>query len=181
MSPNEQSYKQEELLHVVRRRESLSSSSHENNNDSFLGGMEEFFGLSSLHAFPPNIVLEIVSARGLKIPSVDPYCTVRIGSMQVHRTKTIQNDSDPIWTVKTGSLTLLNIPEDKDIVQEARATALKEESSSTSVVIEIHHGLKCIGFIAIPFHEVLKKKGVREEFAIQSDGKNNDKELVSEP
>lgn len=109
--------------------------------------------------FPPNVLMEIVSARGLtSIKGVDPYCLIRVGSDEVHRTKTIWNDPDPIWTILTGSLCLLRIPE--------KCTETDDEIEH-SVVIEVNHGNQCIGFVAIPFKDVMEKVGEREEFPIR--------------
>lgn len=108
---------------------------------------------------PPNVLMEVVSARGLtSIKGVDPYCLIRVGSHEVHRTKTIWNDPDPIWTVRTGSLCLLRIPEeDSEIIDE----------SEHSVVVEVNHGNQCIGIVTISFKEVMTKVGEREEFPIR--------------
>jgi hypothetical protein len=117
---------------------------------------------------PPNILMEVVSARGLtSITGVDPYCLVRVGHKEVHRTKVIWNDPDPIWTILTGSLCLLRIPVDcKDET---------DDDEEHSVVVEVNHGNQCIGIVTIPFKDVLVKTGEREEFPIRlKSGTNNE-------
>lgn len=119
-----------------------------------------FFGLDDEDkkpTVPPNVLMEVVSARGLtSIPGVDPSCLIRVGLKEFHRTKTIWNDPDPIWTVKTGSLCLLWVPEDDG-----------GEDEEHSVVVEVNHGNKCIGIVTVPFKDVLCKSGDREEFPIR--------------
>mmetsp|Transcript_435 Transcript_435/g.674 ORF Transcript_435/g.674 Transcript_435/m.674 type:complete len:828 (-) Transcript_435:139-2622(-) len=106
---------------------------------------------------PPNVLMEVVSARGLtSIPGVDPSCLIRVGNKEVHRTNTIWNDPDPIWTVKTKSLCLLWVPKDDN-----------DDEEQCSVVVEVNHGNQCIGIVTIPFKEVLSKTGDREEFPIR--------------
>jgi C2 domain len=63
-----------------------------------------------------RFVLEIVGALGLNVlaDDVDPYCTVsRVSSAGVrtklHRTKTIANDTAPIWTLKTKSICFVEL------------------------------------------------------------------------
>jgi hypothetical protein len=127
-------------------------------------------------AVPPNVLMEVVSARGLtSISGVDPSCLVRVGEKEVHRTNTIWNDPDPIWTVKTGSLCLLWVPEDEE-----------GEEEEHSVVVEVNHGNQCIGIVMVPFKDVLSKSGDREEFPIRlkpgakKKGDAKEKDLVSE-
>ena len=109
--------------------------------------------------FPPNVLMEVVSARGLtSIKGVDPYCLIRVGSDEVHRTKTIWNDPDPIWTVLTGSLCLLRIPE--------KFTETEGELEH-SVIVEVNHCNQCIGIVTIPFKHIMTKVGEREEFPIR--------------
>jgi hypothetical protein len=124
--------------------------------------------------FPPNVLMEVVSARGLtSIKGVDPYCLIRVGSDEVHRTMTIWNDPDPIWTVRTGSLCLLRIPE-KD--------AEMDDESEHSVVVEVNHDNQCIGIVTIPFKDVMTKVGEREEFPIRLNpmSKQTDKATIDD-
>ena len=98
---------------------------------------------------------------------LDPYCIVRLGSKQcVHRTKTIWNDPDPVWTVKTDSLCILNVPEeshDEDVCDET------EQHLESLVVVEVCHGHQCLGVVTIPYRHVLEAKGEREEHPIGID------------
>jgi Ca2+-dependent lipid-binding protein len=63
-----------------------------------------------------HILVEIVSA--LRVPSMDansdsdPYVVVMIGNKKIHETKEIANNSNPIWTLETGSLFLIELEKD---------------------------------------------------------------------
>jgi hypothetical protein len=70
------------------------------------------------------VLLDIVGARGLRNEgalgwkdrsSVDPYCVVSVSGEEVHQTKVARNDSDPIWTVETSSLCLLNLRDGDEV------------------------------------------------------------------
>jgi hypothetical protein len=59
-----------------------------------------------------RILVEIVSAINLPVAdllSADPYVVVRLGSKEVHRTKVQSKTLNPIWTVETKSLFLLEM------------------------------------------------------------------------
>jgi len=64
-----------------------------------------------------QILCEIVSA--LRIPSVDtdsesdPYVSVYMKGKEVHRTKHLDDQKNPVWSLETGSLFLLKIHKDK--------------------------------------------------------------------
>jgi hypothetical protein len=137
------------------------------------------------------VLLEVVGAMGLSNKAkthIDPYCIVKVRHKEVHRTKAIQDDGNPIWTVKTNSLCLLEIPDgmssksgnnnddDNDDTEEAK----KEETSEStavalatppgaedSVTIEIYHGMRLLGSATVSFDEVLQAVGDRVEYAIQ--------------
>jgi hypothetical protein len=146
------------------------------------------------------ILLEIVGAMSLSNKAkthIDPYCIVKVRGKEVHRTKAIQDDGNPIWTVKTNSLCLLEIP-DGSISSKSGTTAAtttssnnddddadtavestKEASESTvvalvsppgaedSVTIEIYHGMRLLGTATVFFDQVLQAVGDRVEYAIQ--------------
>jgi hypothetical protein len=146
------------------------------------------------------VLLEIVGAMGLsnKVKThIDPYCNVKVRRKEVHRTKAIQDDGNPIWTVKTQSLCLLEIPINASMSSKSGTTAdttssinddddedtkrsTKEETSEStavalvsppgaedSVTIEIYHGMRLLGTVTVFFDEVLQAVGDRVEYAIQ--------------
>ena len=98
-----------------------------------------------------QVLMEIVSASTLGKATVDPYCVVSINEQEVHRTKTIYNDPDPIWTVRTNSLCVLDIPLEGENMMK----------------IEVNHGYQCLGVVGINCSDILNKTGVREEYDIQ--------------
>lgn len=63
-----------------------------------------------------NLLVEIVSAIDIPVADVyssDAYVIVRMGGKEVHRTGVISKSLDPIWTLNSGSLFLLQMtPED---------------------------------------------------------------------
>jgi hypothetical protein len=137
------------------------------------------------------ILLEIVGAMGLSNKAkthIDPYCILKVRHKEVHRTKAIQDDGNPIWTVKTNSLCLLEIPEgmssksgnkNDDDHEDTEEAKKKETAESTavalvtppaaedSVIIEIYHGMRLLGSATVSFDEVLQAVGDRVEYAIQ--------------
>jgi len=74
--------------------------------------------VSDVHAMPDdespiNLLIEIVSAMDLPndlsfLGGCDPYCKIKLGETEVHRTNHISKNNNPIWTVKTKSLFLLS-------------------------------------------------------------------------
>jgi hypothetical protein len=145
------------------------------------------------------VLLEVVGAMGLSNKAktnIDPYCIVKVRRKEAHRTKAIQDDGNPIWTVKTQSLCLLEIPDDSmssKIVTTTTTTAAhsddddddteestKEETSESTAValvsppgredtvtIEICHGMRLLGTVIIYFDEVLQAVGDRVEYTVQ--------------
>ena len=77
-----------------------------------------------------------LASAALSDTDVDPYCIVKVGSKkdaddgteqqqlpkkkakEIHRTKKINDDSSPIWTVKTGSLCLATLEPGQTILVE---------------------------------------------------------------
>lgn len=98
-----------------------------------------------------QVLMEIVSASTLGNATVDPYCSVFINEQEVHRTKTIYNDPDPIWTVSTNSLCVLDIPLEGENMMK----------------IEVNHGNQCLGVVGLNCSDLLNKSGAREEYDIQ--------------
>ena len=75
-------------------------------------------GLKTTPGAGAVVLIEIVSA--LRVPSMDvrsdsdPYVTVSVGrrrggGKEIHRTKVLYNTPNPIWTIDSGSLFLLDL------------------------------------------------------------------------
>lgn len=107
-----------------------------------------------------NVVVEIVGATGLqdlRDNNIDTFCLVKVNSKEVHRTKTIQNDFSPIFTVKTKSLCLLRnlISTDQVSVELCSPNKLVPGLFST------------IGVVTLNFNEIANGHGERREFTIR--------------
>jgi hypothetical protein len=146
------------------------------------------------------VLLEVVGAMGLSNKAktnIDPYCIVKVRRKEAHRTKAIQDDGNPIWTVKTQSLCLLEIPDDmmsskggtttattansdndgddddteestKEDTSESTAVALvSPPGREDTVTIEICHGMRLLGTVTVNFDQVLQAVGDRVEYAVQ--------------
>jgi C2 domain len=117
------------------------------------------------------VLMEIVGAMCLETKQrrkVDPYCTVRVYDREkqdfvmVHRTDTIPNDGNPIWTAKSKSLCLIEIPEPSnlgnnqsnsasaDITPVGSALDADDSENSDCVMIDIIHGNSQFDVISTP-------------------------------
>ena len=70
--------------------------------------------LAALEAGDVEIKLLVDIVSGIDLPiadlvSSDPYVVVKLGNRQVHRTKVMSKTLNPIWTVETSSLFLLEL------------------------------------------------------------------------
>lgn len=112
-------------------------------------------------------LMEVVSARDIRRKrtlldpgEVDPCCIVRFSNDQqdgvVHKTDTIYNDADPIWTVKTKSLCLIDLPDDKE----------NEHNDEDAVIVEVCHGSQCLGTVSLSFADIRTSNGERKEYPI---------------
>jgi hypothetical protein len=110
-----------------------------------------------------NVLLEIVGATALQdfSQNIDSYCVVKVSSIEVHRTKTISNDFQPIFTCKTKALCLLkSLKEDDEVeVQLCRPNNL------------VPGAFKLIGSVSLDFNKLVNGKGKRCEFNICKDDK----------
>jgi hypothetical protein len=118
-------------------------------------------------------LMEVVSARDIRRrkrtlldpgENVDPCCVVRFSKSNqdggvVHKTDAIYNDADPIWTVKTKSLCLIDIP-DADKENE-------HDEDASSVIVEVCHGdSQCLGTVSLSFADIRAGNGERNEYPI---------------
>ena len=125
----------------------------------------------------------------------DTRCEVYLGEELVHKTNIISADNNPIWTVQTNSLGILQVPDlrstDVPLQQEeaqeqqqveeeesrgTTSTALSSyktppDETKTYVVVKLVNGKECLGSVNIPLGHVLNAQGEREEFPLV--GKNS--------
>ena len=104
-----------------------------------------------------HILLEIVGAEGLSSvkDDISSFCVVKLGDKEVHRTKVIENDTSPIWTIKSESICLLEWDSDKDVTIDL---CYFDSIVSTAVV----------GSIDLSWQDVLGGNGSRREFQLKA-------------
>jgi Ca2+-dependent lipid-binding protein len=99
-----------------------------------------------------NVLVEIVSA--LRVPSMDassdsdPYVVVMMGHKKVHKTKEIANNSNPIWTLETGSLFLIELEKD----------SVDLDTATVSFVVKDHnlaHGNTVLGSVEVKLKDMV--------------------------
>jgi C2 domain len=110
-----------------------------------------------------SLLVEIVSAQDLPVTdraSTDPYVTVYLGPQKIHKTKALPNELNPVWTVDTGSLFLMECPAEEFF---SYATGLMFRINDLDRV-----GTNdVIGHVAIHQTDLLQMKGERSSFPIQ--------------
>lgn len=131
-----------------------------------------------------KILMEVVSAI---LPSheretVDPYVKVQVWDERLrkpkvlHKTDTIKNDDTPIWTVKTKSLCLLDIPLSGNATTPAPTSPDLEHEDvpdvRSSILVDICHGGARLARVPISFDEILQhcqsdKEGERLEYQLE--------------
>jgi hypothetical protein len=121
-------------------------------------------------------LMELVSASSLGTNEVDPYCVVYLNKEEVHRTKSIRNDPDPIWTIRTNSMCLLHVPllesthdyHYRDENDNDNDDNNKDNDTQCVLKIEVNSGSQCLGLVTINIADILNKTGEREEFVIRT-------------
>jgi hypothetical protein len=135
---------------------------------------------SALSVPTTPILLEIVGALGLATKKsssdVDPYCIVSVGDKELHRTKTVHNDGNPIFTVASKALCLLEIPNDgfvesSSTSNESSAAAAVAAVGYCKVTVSVHSGFSCLGQVSLTFDQLLRGDGKRQEFSLGSERK----------
>lgn len=107
------------------------------------------------------ILCEIVSALSLPIADVfstDPYIIVRMGKKEIHRTAVISKDRDPIFTIQTGSLFLLEMSPEEFFTFPSMNFVVKD--------FDQFGGNEIIGAVHVPIRDVLAGNGERREYLV---------------
>lgn len=107
-----------------------------------------------------EILVEIVSVShldrvGMDVP--DPFVSVICGDNEVHSTKVINNNRNPVWTVKTGSLFLLQ-PQDM----------MGHDKILFKVMDQNVIGTNELKYVCIDLKLIREGKGDRLEFSLKS-------------
>ena len=152
----------------------------------------EIVGALGLEAVRGQKGSKFVPSAALSDTDVDPYCIVKVANAnppssnkkggndgkeekppssppkpkEVHRTKVIKDDSSPIWTVKTGSLCLLNLEPEQVVHVEVWC------------IWKLKHHL--VGTVQLDQETLLKGDGNRKKHSIlfqqQEDKEEDDRE-----
>lgn len=109
-----------------------------------------------------SILVEIVSAQDLPVTdrsSSDPYVSVYLGPQKIHKTRHFSNELNPVWTVDTGSLFLMecNAEDFFSYATGLRFRILDKDRVSRNDVI---------GNVTISQSDLLQMKGERLSFPI---------------
>jgi len=99
--------------------------------------------------------------------STDAYVVVHMGGKEVHRTKHVWKDLNPIWTIGTGSLFLITFQSKEDAIKQLGAGGL-------SFTVEDYDALgknDVLGRVTLPLDELLKGKGERTGYKLEPTGK----------
>jgi len=111
------------------------------------------------------VLVEIVSAMGLSRDArdgVDPYVIVKQGNKEIHRTKPVQNDGNPIWTIKTKSLFVVPIPDKLSSPAASSGEGTKEGGARIqtdeprTLSFQICDGFKRLATLTLTNEEVLE-------------------------
>jgi hypothetical protein len=125
-----------------------------------------------------QVLLEIVGAMGLSTKlkvEIDPYCIVSKDEREIHRTKKIVNDANPIWTVETNSLCVVEVggPNDTFTIRlYDGSTMLGVTNLSSAIAVKSLNGMKLLGTVTLSCEELLRGKGDRKEFVIKPANSN---------
>jgi Ca2+-dependent lipid-binding protein len=113
-----------------------------------------------------NLLVEIVSAVNLPKADVggtsDPYCVVKMKGSEIHRTKVIKQNLQPIWTLETGSMfCILSTPEE--------FFASSSGISFTIIDHDIAGSDDVLATVSVPLNVALESKGERTEYSMTLD------------
>lgn len=143
------------------------------------------------------MLMEVVSARNLSNKNnLDPYVVVHVNGKEVHRTKSINKDKDPIWTIKHDSMCIVHIPnrcakpKEQEKEETENANENENEKNQTdgttkqddnddddehykmTMEVSVWSGLiNQIGSVTLNLGELLAKDGAREEYPLAVTGK----------
>lgn len=118
-----------------------------------------------------NLLVEIVSANDLPIGDItssDPYVIVFMNGKELHRTAVIHNNLNPIWTLSTGSLFLVEMTPEEFFSSSAGMTfVIKDEDTIGSN--------ETLATVTVPLEVLLEGKGERVGYVIEPHDKPDKK------
>lgn len=117
------------------------------------------------HAASVNLLVEIVSATNLPesnnafgLPR-NPFVMVKMGGSEIHRTKAISHTLDPVWSLETGSLFLVQRKPEDFFSSTGGITFLVSDAPTIATT-------KALGRVRIGLQDMLNMQGSRERFEI---------------
>lgn len=121
-----------------------------------------------------KILVEIVSANNLPVAdlsSSDAYVIVRFNGKEIHRTKVVSNSLDPIWSLRTGSLFILEMtPEEFFSASSGMVFVIKDYDSVGSNEI--------LGLVNVSLEDILNGTGERIGYDVVPPKPNEDMSTI---
>ena len=104
------------------------------------------------------------------VTTKDCYATICQDGTQVHTTKTILDDTSPIFTISTNSLAFLQIPVSALYAKKNVTISLYQTDSVVGNISLLNIGKRLVGSVELSYEELLlndsKKSDERREFSI---------------
>jgi len=118
------------------------------------------------------MLIEVVSAYDLEFPkdikNIDPYCVCSVGSTQIHRTAKVSKSSEPIWTITTHSLFLLNVEEYGESIENGLEFRVEH-----SGIFRRANKAFDLGKVCIPYAEIMAGTGERKVYKLYKNANIN--------
>ena len=133
-----------------------------NSTERGVGGLDELAIGEEI-----NLLVEVVSATDLPSADLtsgksDPYVIVRMNGSEVHKTKSISKSLQPIWTLETGSLFLLQMAPEEFFSSAAGI-------SFTVIDYDAVGSDDVLASVDVPLQEALRGKGERKQYSLSLD------------
>jgi hypothetical protein len=112
------------------------------------------------------VFLEIVGALYLNFvkEDMDPFCIVKVGNKEVHRTKVIPNDTSPIWTSKTKACCLLHLELAQGVIIQLCHTHAPLGAANVPLGAALVGATKVVGEVHLRYSKLIQGKAQREEY-----------------
>ncbi|KAL7446886.1 hypothetical protein ACHAXM_011668 [Skeletonema potamos] len=103
-----------------------------------------------------SLLFDIVSGTNLPTQNPDPYVVVRLNEHQIHKTESLSNTKNPIWTLRKESLFILQVD------------ALELFQADDGLIFEVKSKSKSLGAFSVSPRTIYKWNGERKEFALKT-------------
>lgn len=112
------------------------------------------------------LLAEVVSAISLPSADIggssDPYCVVRMKGKDIHRTKIIKKNLQPIWTLETGSLFLIQCTTEEFFASSSGI-------SFTVKDYDVADADDVLATVSVPLKDALEGSGERTPYEMKLD------------